>query len=157
MTAEHKTYMLDTNVFNDVLDGKIPLTSLRGRWLFVIGVQVHELRATRDDSRRADLLAVFDEIRPGSTLASSFCFGIEGAGFDEANWNDGSGKFDKMLALLQHFDNHKRKKKNRLNQVRDILIAESAIKNGATLISNDSNLRKVVFEFGGSAMGLCSF
>ena len=156
MTAG-KPYMLDTNVFNDLLGGKVPLTSLRGRRLLVIGVQGHELRATRDTSRRAALLAVFEDIRPTLTLASSFCFGIEGAGFDEANWNDGSGKFDEMLALLQHLDNHKRKKKERLNQIRDILIAEAAIKNGATLISSDINLRKVVFEFGGSATNLCSF
>ena len=157
MTAERKTYMLDTNVFNDVLDEKIPLTSFDGHRLVAIGVQAHELHATVDANRRAALLAVFEDIGPTVALASSFCFGIEGAGFDQANWNDGSGKFGRMLALLQQLDAQKRKKKERLNQVRDILIAETAIKNGATLISNDHNLRQVVSEFGGSATDLCSF
>lgn len=144
--------MLDTNVFNHVLDGKISSSSLEGHRLLVTGVQASELRATRNADKRADLLAVFEEIRPASTLASSFCFDIEGAGFDQANWNDGSGNFDKMLARVQQLDT---KTKERLNQLRDILIAETAIKSGATLVSSDSNLRQVVSEFGGDAMGLC--
>lgn len=112
--------MLDTNVFNHVLDGKISSSSLEGHRLLVTGVQASELRATRNADKRADLLAVFEEIRPASTLASSFCFDIEGAGFDQANWNDGSGNFDKMLARVQQLDT---KTKERLNQLRDILIA----------------------------------
>jgi hypothetical protein len=146
--------MLDTNFFNAVVDGRISSASFEGRRLLVTGVQAGELRATRSDQRRATLLARFEEIRPSSTLASSFCFDIEGAGFGQANWNDGSGNFDKMLARLQQLDD---KKKDRLNQVRDILIAETAIKNGSTLVSGDANLRRVVSEFGGNAMDICSF
>jgi hypothetical protein len=145
--------MLDTNVFNHVLDGRISLSSLEGRRLLVTGVQVSELRATRSTDKRAALLATFEEIQPTQALAESFCWGIEGAGFDQANWNDGSGNFDKMLARLQHLDT---KTKEKLNQVRDILIAETAIKSGAILVSGDSNLRQVVSEFGGDAIDLCS-
>jgi rRNA-processing protein FCF1 len=82
-------------------------------------------------------------------LASSFAFDIEGAGFDQAYWNDGSGKFQKMRKRLQVLD---RNNKNPLNQERDILIAETAIKNGVTLVSDDRNLRQVVSEFGGCAI-----
>jgi predicted nucleic acid-binding protein len=150
--SEHQTYMLDTNVFNAVLDGKIPLASLESRRLLVIGVQAAELRATKTSERRAALLAVFEEIRPSTLPASSFAFDIEGAGFDQSNWNDGSGRFDRMLARLQQLD----PKKEEHNQVRDILIAETALKNGATLVSGDSNLRQVVSEFGGRAIALPS-
>jgi hypothetical protein len=78
-----------------------------------------------------------------------FAFDIEGAGFDQAYWNDGSGNFEKMLARLRQLDH---KNKSMPNQVRDILIAETAIKNGATLVSGNSNLRQVVTEFGGNAI-----
>lgn len=144
-----KTYMLDTNVFNDVLDGKIPLASFADCRLFAIGVQADELRANKTSERRAALLAKFEEINPSVLLASSFAFGIEGAGWDQACWNDGSGNFEKMLAELRSLDP---KNKDPLNQLRDILIAETAIKNGATLVSGDSNLRKVVLKFGGCAI-----
>ncbi len=145
----NETYMLDTNIFNAVLDGKVLPASFVGRRLLVTDVQADELRATGKPERRAALLAVYEEIHPTSLPASSFAFGIEGAGFDQAYWNDGSGNFEKMLALLQQLDP---KNKKGPNQVRDILIAETAIKNQATLVSRDSNLRRVVSEFGGSTI-----
>jgi predicted nucleic acid-binding protein len=149
--ARHQTYMLDTNVFNDVLDGKILPTLLAGHLLFVTGVQASELQATKKTERRESLLTIFKDIAPTSLLASSFAFDIEGAGFDQAYWNDGSGNFDKMLARLRTLDH---KNKECLNQSRDILIAETAIKNGAILVSGDHNLRQVVSEFGGRAISL---
>jgi hypothetical protein len=63
-----------------------------------------------------------EQIRPVTVLASGFAFDIEGAGFDQAYWNDGSGNFQSMLARLQELDG----KKGILNQVRDILIAIKA-------------------------------
>ena len=78
-----------------------------------------------------------------SLAASSFAFDIEGAGFDQAIGTTGVAKFEKMLARLRQLDP---KNKSAPNQVRDILIAETAIKNGATLVSGDSNLRQVSFR-----------
>ena len=149
MTAVRQTYMLDTTVFNAVLDGKSSITSFIGRRVLVTGIQANELRATSKAERREVLLAVYEEIGPTSLPAASFAFDIEGAGFDQAYWNDGSGNFEKMLTRLRQLDP---KNKSAGNQVRDILIAETAIKNGATLLSGDSNLRKVVAEFGGDAI-----
>jgi hypothetical protein len=38
-------------------------------------------------------------------LASSFCLDTEGAGSDQAEWwNDGSGRFEAMLARLKALD-----------------------------------------------------
>ena len=153
--------MLDTNVFNAVLDGKISLASFDGCRVLVIGVQADELHSTKNAERRASLLAKFEEIHPTRMLASSFCFGIESAGFDQANWNDGSGNFDRMLARLQRLDAKKKRRKRtkeeeELNQLRDVLIAETAVKNGAILVTGDSNLRQVVSEFGGRAIDFSS-
>ena len=151
MTLVHRSYMLDTNVFNGVLDGKALPASLANERLLVTGIQAAELRATGKLERQAALLGVYEEIRPTSLPASSFAFDIEGAGFDQACWNDASGNFEKMLARLRQLDP---KYKSAPNQVRDILIAETAIKHGATLVTGDSNLRQVVSEFGGGATDL---
>ena len=104
MTTMDQPYMLDTNVFNDVRDGKISLAAFAGYRLLVIAVQVAELRATANPDRRAALLDVFEEINPTLVPASSFVLDIEGAGLDQACWNDGSGNFDKMLYRLRQLD-----------------------------------------------------
>jgi predicted nucleic acid-binding protein len=153
MTRE-QTYMLDTNVFNDLLDQKISASLFAGHHVIAVGIQADELRATKNDERRTALLDMFKEVAPVSALASSFAFGIEGAGFDQADWNDGTGQVEKMLARLEMLD---QKKDRRANQLRDILIAETAIKNGATLISGDFNLRQVMSEFSGRAISLDEF
>jgi hypothetical protein len=46
------------------------------------------------------------------------------------------------------------KKKRSPNQERDAQIAETAIKGGLTLVSEDKNLRDVVQSFGGKAISL---
>lgn len=149
----NQPYILDTNVFNHLLEGKIALSSFAGRRLLVTGIQVDELSNTPDVIKRAELLAQFEVINPTPILASSFAWGIEGAGWDQACWNDGSNNFEKMRARLCELDsqqkNKKRKRGLQLNQERDILIAETAIKNNAILVSGDHNLRQVVSEFGG--------
>jgi predicted nucleic acid-binding protein len=149
MNVADPPYMLDTTEFNRVLKEKISTASFAGYRLLVTGIQVDELRATKDSKRRTDLLAVFEEINPATELASSAAWGIEGAGWGQAYWNDGSGKFEKMLQRLQKLDP---KSKEPHNQLRDILIAETSIKKNAILVSRDENLRKVVSEFGGQAI-----
>ena len=142
--------MLDTNVFNRVLKEKISLSSFGEHRLLVTGIQRDELNKTKDDTKRTALLATFEAISPEVVLASSFALDIEGAGFGQAYWNDGSGNFEKMRKRLKELDHNKKP----LNQERDILIAETSIKNSATLVSNDRNLRQVVSEFGGHAIEL---
>ncbi|MCJ2092048.1 hypothetical protein MKK67_05950 [Methylobacterium sp. J-072] len=150
MSADPEAFMLDTNVFSRVCDGVLPVPSKAGRRFLVLGVQTDECRATRDPSRRATLLRAVEEVDPDLVPAASFCFGIEGAGWDQANWNDGTGRFEAMLARLKVVDPKSPKKE--LNQIRDIVIAETALKLGATLVSDDVALRAVMTEFGGIAV-----
>jgi predicted nucleic acid-binding protein len=152
--TEDKSYMLDTNVFNRLLDQKISTSLFAGHHVIATGIQASELKATRNDERRASLLGVFKEVAPVPTLASTFALDIEGAGFDQAYWNDGTGRFEKTLARLEALD---RTNNRSANQTRDILIAETAIKNGAILVSGDLNLRQVMSEFGGHAVSLEDF
>jgi predicted nucleic acid-binding protein len=149
MNATDQAYMLDTTEFNRLKRGEISFASFADRRLIVTGIQEDELRATKNIETRAALLSVYEKVAPAEILASSFTFDIEGAGFGQAYWNDGSGNFDKMLNRLRVLDPNTKKP---ANQLRDILIAETAIKNGATLVSGDSNLRTVVAEFGGCAI-----
>jgi zinc-finger of transposase IS204/IS1001/IS1096/IS1165/Transposase len=137
---------------------KISAAAFAGRRLLVIGVQADELRATRKPTRQAALLAKFEEIKPTSMLASSFAWGIEGAGWNQACWNDRSGNYEKMLDRLRQLDGKSGKKsRDPLNQDRDILIAETAITNHAILVSGDENLRQVVSDFGGGAIATNQF
>jgi hypothetical protein len=136
MASSNRSYMLDTNVFNDLLDGKISFASLVGRRLLVTRIQAAELDKTSNPERRADLLATLEVINPAVILASSAAFDIEGAGWDQACWNDGSGNFEKMRNRLRELDFQQKKRPRPLdqeggipvdpNQVRDILIAETA-------------------------------
>lgn len=142
--------MLDTNVFSRVLDGVLPVTRKAGRRFLVLGVQADECKATRDPARRAGLLRAMEEVAPKLCAAASFCFGIEGAGFGQAHWNDGTSRFDVMLSRLKVLDPKPPKKD--ANQIRDIVIAETALKLGATLVSDDVALRAVMTEFGGVAV-----
>jgi len=152
-------YMFDTNAFNRVLEGKIPLPALVGKRILSTGVQRDELSKTKDPLTRDKLIEIFDQIAPEIMHASSFLFGVEGAGFGQACWNDGSGNFDNMLKRLRELDD-KNKRKGKLdkdelelNQLRDISIAETAIKNGAILVYDDVNLQRVVYESGGRVVG----
>lgn len=152
MTIEPQAFMLDTNVFTRVLDSVLSLPANTGRRFLVTGVQADECRSTPCPVRRAGLLRTIEVIAPEVCLASSFCFGIEGAGWDQAEWNDGSGKFEGMLARLKALDKKQKTEAQHLNQIRDIVIAETAIKLGAVLVSDDAKLRQVVVEFGGAAV-----
>jgi predicted nucleic acid-binding protein len=153
MTTE-PPYMLDTSVFNKLIDQKISPSPFAGRRVLSTGIQVGELRATLNEKRKTTLLDVFTEVAPVPTFASSFAFGVEGAGFGQALWNDGTEQVEKMLARLETLDGKKRKN---VNQTKDVLIAETAIKNGVILISDNCNLRQLMSEFGGRAISLEEF
>jgi hypothetical protein len=156
-------YMFDTNAFNDVLDEKIPLSALAGKRILATRVQKDELSNAKKLPRREALLGIFATVAPEILPGASFLLDIEGAGLDQAEWNDGSGNFDKMLNRLQELDATHKRKKNRdeeeltRNQLRDVSIAETAIKNAAVLVSGDFNLRQVVSEFGGRAVSSTEF
>ena len=145
-----QAYMLDTNVFNALLDGEIALDAMAGRRLLVTGIQAGECRLTSDPVRRAALLKMIEVVDPEVCLAASFAFDIDGAGLGQANWNDGTGTFERMHTRLKELD--KKPRRQELNQIRDVLIAETAIKLGATLVTNDGKLAEMVAEFGGQVM-----
>jgi hypothetical protein len=139
-------YMLDTTEFNAVAKGYVDVSSYAGMRLFATHVQLDELNNTRSEEMRAQLLAVFNEVAPEKLLTESGFWGVSNWG--ECKWSARDGISIKMLARLGELDGEERYP----NQHRDILIVETAIKNGLTLISGDRNLRDVTAEFGGKVI-----
>ena len=138
--ATQITYMLDTNVFNSVLDGKTDLASLAGKRLVATHVQCDEINNTKDETRRKNLLSIF-----GITLqepTESLVWDVSRWG--EAKWGADDGKF---TAMHQELDKLNKRKKN---NIQDILIAETSIRNGWVLITADADLFNVVTKCGGA-------
>jgi predicted nucleic acid-binding protein len=134
-------YMLDTVIFNKILDGNLPVGKLPPRGRYVVAhVQRDELSATPDISRRTKLLAQFDGLSPDRSMTASFAFDI--SRFDQSKWSDGV-VFKVLKAALDKAN--RRKKSN----ARDALIGEASIANGSTLVTCDKDLAEVVSRRGG--------
>jgi hypothetical protein len=137
-------YMLDTTEFNAIVEGKVDISAYAGMRLFATHIQLDELSNTRSEEKRTRLRAAFEKLGPDRLLTESAVWGISKWG--ESKWSSGDGMYDGMLALLRTLDKGKKPPEN---QHRDILIAETAIKWGLTLITGDCKLRKVTEKFGG--------
>ena len=134
-------YVLDTNIFNWILDGRIGTGDLPSDGLFfATPLQSADISVTADDERRRLLLSKLEEIAPSVLHAESFMFGVEGAGFDQAKWSDGQ-TYPALMALLDA-------RRLRPSNVQDALIAEVAFKNGMSLITADKILSEVAEGFG---------
>ena len=157
-------YMLDTNVFNHVLDGKIALTTLVGKNLVVTHVQRDELARTPDEARRNALLKIFAELISDQAAASGRVADISATGvvpessggvvpteslvwnvsrWGQANWGTNDDMFANMKADLDALNKCKR------NNDHDILIAETAVRNKFILITSDVDLLTIVRNYGG--------
>jgi len=156
VTDAADTLMLDTDVFNHVIDGRVDPALFRGRRLIVVGVQADEFTRCSDPGRTARLKEWFEQLAPVTVLASAFMFDVEGAGLDQAYWSQDPDRVQAMYDRLAELDRDmclkkRRKQKDPLNQWRDVAIADTAITRGAVLVTGDRALRQVVTEFGGRA------
>ena len=143
-------YMLDTNAFNHVLDDNIPVEAVRGLHLLATHVPWDELNATalKNPTRAAALLAVFEQIAPDIAVTELAVWNV--SNWNQAKYTSGDGVFERMSARLSELDKEAGKKhRDPLNPTRDALIAETAIKIGATFVTGDQSLRSLVVEFGG--------
>jgi hypothetical protein len=144
--------MLDTTVFNHVLrDGielsRIPLDTP----LYVTHIQRDEINALeKNPAKRAQLLVVFNGIPTTSVATESAVWDV--SKLDEAKWGSSDdGLFEKLLSGLNG------RNKGKENNNRDVLIAETAIRNGYILVSDDVDLSQVVREHGGQVLKLKEF
>jgi predicted nucleic acid-binding protein len=146
-------YMLDTNVFNELLDGHVSIDAFRVRRLVATHVQLDELRATKNSKRAADLLSTFKEIAPRMGSTASAVWDVSNS--DQSTWSAEDSVFENMLARLHQLNADSCKThRDPKNPTRDVLIAHTAININATLISDDAQLRELVSEFGGRAISV---
>ena len=145
--------MLDTNLFNRVADGNVALGAFQGLRLYATHVQWDELNATKDIGRVAALRKAFELLGPKVVSTSSTVWDV--SKWNQAGWGTEDGFFQRMLKRLRELDAETGKPhRDPNNPVRDVLIAETAIKNGLRVISGDQNLRRIIEEFRGRALEL---
>ncbi len=153
--AMWRRYWFDTNIFNHILDESINIDSLpKNINHFITHIQFDELNETKKEERRSKLLKIFKEINKEEILTESATFDI--SRFDQAKMGDGN-LYSILLLKLQKLDKESGKKKSPKNQARDVLIAETCIKNKFILITNDENLRRVTLEFNGQVLNIEKF
>jgi len=135
------SYMFDTNIFNSILDGVVEITNFREKaHFYATHVLLDELRDTSNTQRRQELIAVFEEVAGNKVPTESFVLGV--SRLDEAKLGDEENDlYSKIKAELDKLN------KNDPNNIQDALIAETAIKNGFTLVTHDSKLFSVATKY----------
>jgi predicted nucleic acid-binding protein len=162
--SDQITYMLDTNVFNHILDKKVDLALLKGKRLVATHIQRDELIKTSNDVRRKELLSIFMEYILATNSAtnasaadtaradSGSLVPTESAVWDISHWGKAKwGAADNFNKMRQDLD---KLNKNKKNNTQDILIAETCLKNGWVLITSDTDLLGVVTKHGGACTNL---
>lgn len=170
MTENLRCYMFDTNIFSHMLDGGVDALEISGKARYVVThIQRDEIQRTSDPDRRSRLLGVFHVVTEGTVPTESFVLNV--SRLDEAKLGSESivptesgvwgvsqwGQFkwpseDSLYGLIKsRLDQLNKGKKN---NIQDALIAETAIKNGFTLVTDDQDLTTVTVEMGGNVIGL---
>ena len=140
-------YMFDTNIFDDIVNGKLEIADIaryknfKKAEIYVTHIQIDENNKCSDVDKRARLNIFMVKIRPILIPTSSCAF--DRSRFDESKFGDGI-IFNKI-------------KKGNIKHVEDALIGETAIKEGIILVTNDRRLKNIVIELGGNALFLNEF
>jgi rRNA-processing protein FCF1 len=125
--------MLDTNIFNIVVNQNISLPQKKDYKYFSTEVQYIEINKTKNKDRREFLLNTFNLINPEIINSETALWGEFSWG--ERQFGYVSSDFIKIKEILDTLEYRK-------NNKEDALIAEITIKYGFILITNDSNLRE---------------
>ncbi|HEC90032.1 MAG TPA: hypothetical protein ENI55_00040 [Alphaproteobacteria bacterium] len=97
-TKGSKKYMLDTNVFNHVVEGKILLEKLIGRDLYATHAQIDEIEKAPSE-KRADLLALFKLLGTQTIPTSTSHWGI--AKWSLGNWSSKPELYESLLERIK--------------------------------------------------------
>lgn len=133
-------YMVDTNIFNWLIDGILSTENFPKDVHFVAThIQYDELNKTRDSSRKFQLLDRFKTLVDSTVPTESTVLGTSRLGSSKL----GSGTLYNQIKGDLDSLNHKKP-----NNTEDALIAEAAIANGHTLITADEHLGTVAQRHG---------
>jgi predicted nucleic acid-binding protein len=162
--------MFDTRAFNLVLDGACPVDALKDRVVaYATHIQRDEINNTKDPERRSALLQVFKEVVSESVPTDSLVLGVSRIGearlggervvptasavwgvsrWDQACWTANDNLYSPIKADLDKLNKSKR------NNVQDALIAETSMKGGYVLVTDDTDLIEVTRRYGGKCVSL---
>lgn len=162
--------MFDTRAFNLILDKDFPLESLKDHvTAYATHVQRDEISNTKNLERRVALLQIFKNVVSESVPTESLVLGVSRLGearlgggrivptesavwdvsrCDEAKWPSSDNLYTQIKTNLDALNKGKR------NNVQDALIAETSIKGGYILVTDDTDLVEVTKEYGGKCMSL---
>lgn len=120
-----KGWMFDSNVFDDLIDGKLDISGLpTGIRIFITHIQSDELNRCPESERRQKLQGAVVEVSEAELPTESFVLGV--SRLNSARLSDG-GLFEELRG-------------SSLKNTNDALIAETAIKEGLILVTNDKEL-----------------
>ena len=140
------SYIVDTNIFNKLIDGTVNVSDLPSDGSYVAThIQIDEINNTKDNDRRARLFLVFAEMRPNIVPTESFVLDL--SRLDYGKLSDGV-LYEKLKQELDALN------KSKSNNAQDVLIAEVAIVNDYTLLTSDRHLAAVVERLGGKVVYL---
>lgn len=134
-------YMLDTNIFNILLDEGVVFENLPNDGQFIAtSMQIWEINQTKNELKRQKLLDKFHEISPKKVPTVTALWGV-------TSWNEGCyGNGEQYQVILEKLNSKNNSKKN--NHI-DALIAETAMSLNAVLITSDKDLSAVITDLGG--------
>jgi predicted nucleic acid-binding protein len=140
-------YIFDTNIFNRILDGNIdPIFISNKVKLRATHVEIDELKATSNKERRQKLLKVFEAIAPVQVSTESAVWGVSKWG--KAKWTKEDNLYQLILDALNTANG------GRKSNIQDALIAETAIFNKLTLVTEDIDLSEVAKKYGCEVISL---
>jgi predicted nucleic acid-binding protein len=152
-------YMLDANIFSNLVEGKLRLNDLPSDGQFwATPVQLEELKNAKDSVVKAELLSRFKAmiIDQGTQVPAAFAFDVAGAGFDEGILrSDGRLWHELKEELDTEWEKKLRKKKKnskKENNLKDASIAEAAKFNDFVLVTCDCSLAAVSEKHGIKAL-----
>lgn len=170
MSAAPLKCMFDTRAFNLILDGPFPIDDLKDRVVaYATHIQRDEINNTKDLERQSALLRVFKEVVSESVPTDSLVLGVSRIGqarlggerivptesavwgvsrWDEAKWTANDNLYTPIKADLDKLN------KSKSNNVQDALIAETSIKGGYVLVTDDTHLIEVAKRYGGKCISL---
>lgn len=162
--------MFDTNVFNRILDGVVPIDALSGRVnAHATHIQRDEIARTKNEARRKALETVFGTVTGASVPTASLVVGVSRIGearlggerivptnsavwdvsaWDQAKWSANDNIYTPIKADLDALN------KGKKNNVEDALIAETAIKDGYALVTDDEHLAAVAKKYHGECLSV---
>ncbi len=162
--------MFDTNAFNRILDGVISLRTPTDRLVaYATHIQRDEINNTKNPERRAALAQVFLDVVADSLPTDSFVLGVSRLGearlggerlvptssavwdvsrWDQATWTAADNIYSALKADLDKLNG------NKPNNTHDALIAETSVKQGYVLVTDDIDLATVTQKYGGMCLSV---